>query len=159
MKFKNFLRYANANAVKEIAVSNSEHPNKDLSAWKVDLVQTEIELISKNPKIDGQHKLVLEWVVTPPDYDETIDNRLTIAIKGILRYRSIKIIEEKIVEPSNVNPIILDDLDMFKNEDGTYVPMLPEHPDYVWYQKTKTTGMKNGKEIIIYDKEISYVKK
>ena len=72
-KMKNFLRYANANAMATISICNMDHTVQDLNLWKVDLVQTEIELISLNPAIDGQHKLILEWVITPPDYDETID--------------------------------------------------------------------------------------
>lgn len=156
---KNFLRYANANAVATITICNLEHPVQDQSLWKVDLIQTEIELISHNPAIDGQHKLILEWVITPPDYDETIDNRLTISPKGALRYRSAKIIRETIIEPSDDTPLILDDLDMVKDENGAFVAVIPEKPDYVWYQLVEKKASKNGKQVIIQDKELSLVKK
>lgn len=158
-KMKNFLRYANANAMATISICNMDHTVQDLNLWKVDLVQTEIELISLNPAIDGQHKLILEWVITPPDYDETIDNRLTISPKGALRYRSAKIIKETIIEPSDDKPIILDDLDMVKDENGTFVAVIPEKPDYVWYQLVEKKAVKNGENVIIYDKELNLVKK
>lgn len=156
---KNFLRYSNANAVATVTICNLGHPIQDQSLWKVDLIQTEIELISHNPAIDGQHKLILEWVITPPDYDETIDNRLTISPKGALRYRSAKIIKETIIEPSDDKPIMLDDLDMVKGEDGTFTAVIPEKPDYVWYQRVEKTSSQNGETVFIWDKELNWLKK
>ncbi len=155
---KNFLRYPGANAALTIAVSNTDYENKDISQWKVDLVQTEIELISKNPGIDGLHKQILEWVITPPDYDETIDNRLTVAVKGIVRYRSAKIVSERIIAPSDEHPLVFDDLDMVKDENDVYVPVMPENPEYVWYQRISKTTTCDGQKITVYDNELSFTR-
>ncbi len=135
---RNFLRHSSATSVLSTTIADSEHPNSNPSEWKVDLVLTEIELISKNPNIDGQHKLILEWVITPPDYDAQIDNRLTMSPKGALRYRSAMIVKEKIMVPNNEEPIVFSDIDMVNG-----MPVIPDNAEYVWYQETTKNGKKD----------------
>ena len=48
---------------------------------------------------------------------------------------------------------------MVKDENGTFVAVIPEKPDYVWYQLVEKKAVKNGENVIIYDKELNLVKK